>query len=376
MALPPWSRQGLHVIAKPTGPICNLRCEYCFYLRAEDMYEKPGRHIMSDETLETMIAGLLELRFPQSVFAWQGGEPTLAGVDFFRRAVALQQRYGASGQAVSNAIQTNGIVLDEAWCRLFHDYHFLVGLSVDGPKEMHDAVRHTASGRGTWDKVMASAQLMDRFQVEYNILCVVNTANVGMGADLLRWFVDRGFNYVQFIPCLEPGFKHNVPVDAYGEFLCATFDYWADELFGKVSVRDFDSLVTTYMKLPGALCTYGRKCNNYIVVEHTGDVYPCDFFVFDEWKLGNVMDAPLESFLDTDKYKRFAAQKYKVPACAGCPWRKMCYGGCQKDRRCAGSYSEPTPLCEAYKRFFAHAAPRLPKLAKKVRRNLAKHAPQ
>ncbi|NIA16086.1 MAG: anaerobic sulfatase maturase [Nitrospiraceae bacterium] len=354
------------LLIKPVGADCNLRCDYCFYLRAQELYAERGRHIMSDEVLERMVSGLMQLRFPQSVFAWQGGEPTLAGVDFFRRVVAFQQRYGISGQFVSNSLQTNGILLDEEWCRLFREYHFLVGLSMDGPQHIHDSVRKTGDGRGTWEKVRQSAHLMDQHNVEYNILCVVNAANIRMGADLLRWFVDNGFSYVQFIPCLEPGLEHNVDADAYGDFLCSTFDYWSKDGFGKVSVRDFDSILSARMGVPGVMCTYGRRCNHYIVIEHTGDVYPCDFYVYDEWKLGNLMDAPIESFMQHDLYRQFAGQKNKVPACRGCTWRKMCYGGCQKDRRIVGDVTQPSPLCPAYKKFFAHATPRLNALAKRL----------
>jgi uncharacterized protein len=362
-------RRPFQLLVKPVGADCNLRCDYCFYLRAGELYPRPGRHVMAEDVLETMIAGLMRLRFDQSVFAWQGGEPTLAGVDFFRKVVALEQKHGVSGQSVANSFQTNGILIDEEWCRLFRDYNFLIGLSIDGPKDVHDAVRHTVGGRGTWDRAMEAARLMDRFQVAYNILCVVHAGNVGLGADLMRWFIREGFPYLQFIPCLEPGLKHNVAPGAYGDFLCDVFDCWAGEGLGKVSVRDFDALVAAALSEPVQLCTYGKKCNNYIVVEHTGDVYPCDFFVYDEWKLGNVMDGPLDGFLECEKFKRFARRKYSVPACRGCPWRAMCHGGCQKDRRCAGSIERPTPFCAAYKRFFEHAMPRLKVLAKQVQRH-------
>ena len=361
-------RKPFQLLIKPVGADCNLRCKYCFYLRAHELYADPGPHLMSDAVLERMVSGLLEYRFPETVFAWQGGEPTVAGLDFFKRAVELQQRYGAPGQSVGNGLQTNGILVDDDWCEFFRRYKFLIGLSLDGPKEVHDHFRVNAAGHGTWDKVMAAARLMEQYQVEYNILCVVNSHNVKLGKDLLRWFADHGFNYLQFIPCMEPGMEHNVTPEEYGEFLCQTFDYWAREGFGKISIRDFDALLATRVGQPMPLCTYGRVCNHYIVVEHTGDVYPCDFFVYDEWKLGNIMDAPLDSFMETDRYKRFAYQKDKVPACRGCQWRPMCHGGCQKDRLAIGTFKDPTPLCAAYKKFFAHATPKLNALAKRLPR--------
>ncbi len=360
------------LLIKPVSGDCNLRCDYCFYLRAAELYPETTRHRMPDDILETIIRGLLGYRFQQTVFAWQGGEPTLIGIDFFRRAVAFEQQYGAPGQAVGNGIQTNGVLIDDEWCQLFRDYKFLVGLSIDGPREIHDKYRRNKAGRGFWDKAMEAARLMDRYEVPYNILCVVNAENVKLGVDLLRWFLDHGFNYIQFIPCLEPGLEHNVPPDEYGQFLCDTFDYWAKEGFGRVSIRDFDALLAMRLGEGAALCTYGRVCDQYIVIEHNGDVYPCDFFVYDEWRLGNVLDQPLHTFLEMDKFKRFAYQKNKVAKCRGCDWRTMCHGGCQKDRRAAGSLSEPTPFCAAYKKSFAHAVPKLNTLAKRLQRQRAR----
>jgi len=362
-------RQPFHLLIKPAGADCNLRCDYCFYLRAHELYPASARHIMSPEVLEAMVQGLLELRFPQSTFAWQGGEPTLCGVDFFRQVVSLQQKHGVDGQAVSNSLQTNGLLIDEAWCRLFRDYNFLIGLSIDGPPELHNAIRKNAAGHGSWDKAMAAAKLMDETGVDYNVLCVVNKENVKMGADLLRWFIDKGFKFVQFIPCCDPGMPLNVPPEALGDFLCETFDVWANEAWGRVSVRDFEALLSLYAGLPEGLCTHGKKCNKYIVIEHDGNVYPCDFFVYDEWKLGNVMEAPMDSFMQTEKYKAFAARKYKVPACAGCEWRKYCYGGCPKDRVSCGPVDQPTPFCEAYKQFFAHALPQFDAILRKIQKN-------
>ena len=356
------------LLIKPAGGDCNLRCQYCFYLRALELYPESRRHRMPEAVLEQVVRGLLEQRFANSVFSWQGGEPTLMGVDFFRRAVALQQQYGVAGQAVANALQTNGSLLDAEWCRLFRSYNFLIGLSIDGPQEVHDAYRVNAVGHGAWDKAMAAAELMTSAGVDFNVLCVVNDRNVGMGADLLRWFVQQGFQYLQFIPCVEPGKPQSVPVEQYGQFLCDAFDYWSKEGLGRVSVRDFDAMLSMRAGVGGGMCVYGDRCNSYVVVEHNGDVYPCDFFVYNDWKLGNVMDQPLASFLETEKYKRFSYQKAKVPACRGCQWRGMCHGGCQKDRLMGGSLSTPTALCEANKQFFAHASPRLSALAKRARR--------
>ena len=363
MASPPQ----FQLLIKPVSADCNLRCKYCFYLRAHELYPGTPRHIMPDDILETMIRGLLGYRFPQTVFAWQGGEPTLAGLEFYRRAVELEQKHGGPGQSVGNALQTNGMLIDEDWCRLFRDYHFLVGLSLDGPQEIHDRIRVFESGRGSWERVMSSARLMERERVEYNILCVVNSENVSMGADLLRWFVDQGFQFVQFIPCVEKDMPFSVPPEAYGDFLCDTFDYWAKTGFGRVSVRDFDAMVAARAGQGQPMCTYGDRCNHYIVIEHNGDVYPCDFFVYEEWKLGHINDGPLHTFMETERYKQFSYQKDKVPGCRGCQWRPMCHGGCQKDRLVGGGFSDKSVLCPAYLKFFAHANAKLGSLAKRVK---------
>lgn len=361
------------VLIKPASGDCNLRCEYCFYLRApEELYPEETMHRMTDTVLERVVENLLGYRFPETIFAWQGGEPTLAGVDFFRKAVEFEKKHGAPGQVVGNAVQTNGILIDDDWCRLFREYNFLIGLSMDGPEDIHDARRVNIGNRGTWHKVMETAEQFRRWGVEFNILCVVNASNVHLGADLLKWFVANGFDYVQFIPCMEKDSPHNVPIDAYGQFLCDTFDYWSKEGFGKVFVRDFDALLAQRMGRPGGICTYGDRCNGYLVVEHNGDIYPCDFFVYGDWKLGNVMDAPLHTFTEHPAYKQFAYQKTKVPACRGCEWRKLCHGGCQKDRLAAGSLSDPTPFCASYKTFFAHAVPKFGALAKRADKMAAK----
>jgi uncharacterized protein len=324
--------------------------------------------MMPDEVLNAVVRGLMGQRFPETVFTWQGGEPTLAGLDFFRRAVELQQAHGVNGQVVGNGLQTNGVLIDDEWCRFLRQYRFLVGLSIDGPSEIHNRHRVNAAGRGNWDKAIAAARRMEAHGVPFNVLCVVNAENVHLGADLCRWFMAQGFNYLQFIPCCEAGAPLNVSPEAYGTFLCETFDFWSREAAGKVSIRDFDSMLASRVDGSPPMCTYGNRCNQYIVIEHDGTVYPCDFFVYSEWALGNVLEAPLESFLATEKARMFAAQKDRVVECRSCEWRKLCYGGCQKDRLAGGTVNDPTPFCASYKRFFAHAVPRLNSMAKRLQK--------
>lgn len=359
-------RKPFQLLIKPVGADCNLRCAYCFYLRAHELYPETKRHVMPESVLQTIIQGLLSYRFPETVFAWQGGEPTLAGLEFFRKAVGFQQQFGLPRQIVGNALQTNGVLIDDEWCQFFSQYNFLIGLSIDGPQEIHDAKRRNVGGHGTWSRAMAAAETMQRWGVEFNVLCVVNRDNVSLGADLLKWFVKNDFRFVQFIPCVEKESPFNVSPEDFGKFLCDVFDYWSKDGFGRVSVRDFDALLSARIGQPGGLCTYGERCDAYIVVEHNGDVYPCDFFVYAAWKLGNVMNAPLHTFFETEKYKQFAYQKDKVPACRGCSWRSTCHGGCQKDRLVSGTRDTPSALCPAYKRFFAHAHARLNALSKRL----------
>lgn len=360
------------LLIKPVGADCNLRCRYCFYLRAADVYAEAGRHVMAAEVLEKIVGDMLGLRLPQSVFSWQGGEPTLAGLDFFRNVVRLQQQYGAPGQEVCNSIQTNGLLIDEDWCRFFREYHMLVGLSLDGPREVHDAVRQNGAGEGSWERVMASARLMEQQGVDFNVLCVLNNENAALGADLVRWFVEAGFRFMQFIPCMERESPYNVSPEQYGAFLCDAFDYWIKAGPEKIYIRDFHSMLAQAAGVPDRMCIYGRRCADYILIEHQGDVFPCDFFMYPEWNLGNVMESPLASFVETARYREFGLQKDAVAACRGCTWRAMCHGGCQKDRLAVGGLVQPTPYCGAYKRFFAHAMPRLQGLAGKVRRRQAK----
>ena len=355
------------LLIKPVGAACNMRCAYCFYLRAAELFPDDPHPVMPEEVLETMVRGYMGLRFPESVFAWQGGEPTVAGVGFFRKVVEFQQKYGLSGQVVGNGFQTNGLLIDEEWCRLFRDYRFLVGLSLDGPESVHDRVRLSVGGKATWARTMAAAELMRAHDIAFNVLCVIHAGNVGMGADLIRWFMANGFDYLQFIPCMEPDNPHNVSPDIYAKFLCEAFDFWSREALGKVSIRDFDAILGAKM---GAqpMCIFARACNSYIVVEHNGEVFPCDFFVYDEWRLGNVMNASMESFMQTDKYKTFAHRKDKVNLCRACEWRAQCYGGCQKDRLAAEVSGSPTPFCKAYQQFFRHSAPKWNALMKRAQR--------
>ena len=366
------------LLVKPVSFDCNMACDYCFYRRAEALYGA-GAHRMSEAVLEAMVGQLLALGFRESSFCWQGGEPMVAGLPFFRQVVATQMRLGRSGQTVANAIQTNGTLITGSWASFFRRYRFFVGVSVDGPREIHDAHRRTADSRSTFEATMAGIAELRRRDVAFNILCVVSDANVGRGAEVFRFFVEQGFRHVQFIPCVEgeaSGKAASFSVDgaAYGAFLCDVFDEWLTYEEPRPCVRLFDALVEARVLGRPRFCVLANRCDRYLMVEHTGDVYPCDFFAFEEWRLGNLLETPLDDLHGNALHRQFAAQKATAHgACADCRWWSICHGGCIKDRiALGGAPSARTPLCEGLRRFFDHAMPEFDRLAERLQRTMRK----
>ena len=363
------------LLIKPVSFDCNMACQYCFYRRVEDLYGG-GRHLMSDEVLEAMVGQLLSMGFPQSSFCWQGGEPLLAGLPFFRKVVTAQMRLGRRGQVVANAIQTNGTFIDSSWASFFRRYRFFVGVSLDGPKDIHDRYRLSVDGRSTFERTMAGIAELRRRQVAFNVLCVVSDANVNRGGEVFRFFVEQGLRHLQFIPCVEGGEGGLAPFavsgSAYGEFLCEVFDEWRRCPEPRPCVRLFDALVEARLAGRPRFCVLAGRCNAYLMVEHNGDVYPCDFFAREEWRLGNLMDVPLEEIYGSALYRRFAAQKSAARgACAGCRWWEICHGGCVKDRLNAGSGpAGRTPLCAGLRRFFDYAMDEFERIAGRLRRTM------
>jgi len=361
------------LLVKPVSADCNSHCVYCFYRRTESLYPEPAEHRMRAETLEPMVREFLELRQPETIFSWQGGEPTLAGLDFFREAVRLERAYGRPGQVVGNALQTNGLNLDREWADFLAEFQFLVGLSLDGPEEIHNTYRTNAAGRGTFEMVMAAAELLRRAGVAFNILAVVSTANVERPAEVYRFFRRSGFPYLQFVPCLErdPSGRGLAPFaispEAYGRFLCELWDLWLGDGFPQVSIRDFDSYLHRRLQGKANLCTYQSACGQYLVVEHNGDVYPCDFFVRPEWRLGRLGERRLREFFRQPLALEFARKKTPPdPECGRCSWRGHCHAGCPKDRLDAqGSPAGRTRFCSAYQAFFAHAEKDLARLRRR-----------
>lgn len=366
------------LLIKPASAVCNLDCEYCFYLdRDADPYKELPARAMSVDTLERLVDSYMFYAYPNTAFGFQGGEPTLVGVDFFRKLVEFQKRYGRSGQTVSNSIQTNGILIDRDWCELLREYNFLVGLSLDGPESVHDEFRFNKGGQGTWTRVMETVELFQKEKVEFNILCVLSSANVGKATELYRFFRKLGVEYMQFIPLAEfhpdgSPMPYTVTPEDYGKFLCEVFDLWWPER-RKVRIRFFDNIAEAVAGQKPANCTMHESCDSYVVVEYNGDVYPCDFFVEGGWKLGNIeMDSWPEIARRQRRYN-FAGKK-SVPheECAVCEYKRICHGGCPKLRHGPHKRFEDLDwFCGSYKQIFAKS---VPKLEPEVRKILASHA--
>lgn len=363
------------LLIKPAGPDCNIACQYCFYACKED-YFGGGAHRMSSGVQEHLVKSYLACGFEQSSFAFQGGEPTLMGLDFYKRLVELQQQYGQPGQVISNALQTNGILLDDAWGQFLAEYRFLTGISLDGPKEFHDVYRKDRAGKGTFDRVLAGIEACRRNKTEYNILVLLNDLNVQHPDKLFDFFTGLGIRYIQFVPCVEKSTNdpakpapYSITPEQYGKFLCRVFDRWMDYGVRKLSVRIFDSMLNFMLGGAHTECTFNRRCADYIVIEHNGDAFCCDFYVTGETKLGNIMDTPIGELAAGEIKRGFNRKKMDIDnKCLMCKYLDICRGGCSKDRAMlTGTHKVPSYFCEGYKMFFAYTLPRLEIIANDVR---------
>ncbi len=350
------------LLIKPASAVCNLDCEYCFYLdRDADPYKDLPARRMTMDTLERLVDTYLFYSYPNATFAFQGGEPTLAGLDFFTKLVEFQQRFGRDGQNVSNALQTNGVLLDKDWCELFRAYNWLIGISIDGPEEVNDLYRFNRAGHGTWKKVMQGIEVMQKEKVDFNVLCVLSQSNVHKPKEIYKFFRGLGLDFMQFIPLSEfhpdgTPMPFTITPEEYGRFMCEVFDLWWPER-RKVRVRFFDNLAEALAGQKPGNCTMHETCDSYVVVEYNGDIYPCDFFVEKEWKLGNVN---LDSWSEVSRRVRrynFAAKKTLAhPECQVCEYQSICHGGCPKSRH--GPHKKFEDLdyfCQAYKMIFGKA---------------------
>jgi uncharacterized protein len=363
--MPACSLPAFHLMAKPGGSRCNLSCHYCFYLRTGDLY--PGsRFRMSDNVLEEYTRQTIEAHcIPEVTFAWQGGEPTLMGRDFFERAMYFQKKYGRPGMAIHNTIQTNGTLLDDRWCEFFRQNRFLVGISIDGPRELHDACRTDAKGKGTFDQVMQGLALLKKHRVDFNILCTVNAVNGDYPLEVYRFFRDEAqAQFIQFIPVVErdPQSSTVTPLSVnpaqYGKFLTGVFDEWVRHDVGTIYVQHFDTALANWYGEPHGICVFSPTCGSAMVIEHNGDIYSCDHFVDEDHLLGNILKVPLTELVNSDQQRQFGRNKReKLPKyCRKCPVLFACRGECPKNRFAVTPDGEPglNYLCEGYRMFFSH----------------------
>lgn len=371
----------LYVMLKPAGAHCNLACKYCYYLEKNKLYPTAQRHLMSDEMLEQFTREYIEAQtMNQVLFTWHGGEPLLRSIDFYRKALSLQQKY-AGGRRIDNVIQTNGTLLTDEWCEFFAQNHWLVGISIDGPQPDHDHYRLTAAGKPSWQKVMQGIKLLKKHGVEWNAMAVVNAYNANHPLEFYRFFKENGCQFLQFTPIVERLTRHedcrtlasladkneiplseaSVTPEQWGYFLCAIFDEWVRKDVGKIFVEIFDCTLANWMGISPGICAYSKECGHAGVMEHNGDVYSCDHFVFPEYKLGNIRDHSLIDMLYGEQQQEFSRLKHSsLPRqCKECDMEFACHGECPKNRFMKDKYGDSglNYLCPGYYHYYQHVAP-------------------
>jgi uncharacterized protein len=379
-------------MVKPIGPICNIGCKYCFYLEKENLFETGEKWKMSEEMLERYVRSYIESQ-PKTnqpiVFAWQGGEPTLMGVDFFRKAVKFQKKYGA-GREIENAFQTNATLIDQEWASFFKDENFLIGVSIDGPEKLHDHYRVTKTDQPTWQTVMRGIEFLQKAEAEFNTLTCVNRVTSQKPQEVYRFLKGIGSKYLQFIPIVERrpdnvaeklGLDLSVPPQsqlegedddprimpwavkskAYGDFLVSIFDRWVRHDVGRIYVQMFDVALGKWLNIPGGLCIFSETCGSALAMEHNGDLYSCDHYVYPDYKLGNIANQAMPDLVESQQQKKFGTDKRDTlpQKCIKCTYRFACNGGCPKQRFIETEDGEAglNYLCEGYYHFFEHADP-------------------
>jgi uncharacterized protein len=389
LTLPENAPPAFHILAKPTGAICNLDCKYCFFLSKEMLYPN-SRFRMADELLAIYIKQLLEShQTPEVAVAWQGGEPTLMGLDFFKRSVAYAEKFKRPGQQVAYTIQTNGTTLDDDWCAFFKEHNVLVGISVDGPRALHDAYRVNKGGSGTFDQVMRGLDFLKKHSVDFNILCTIHAANQDYPLEVYRFFRDGlDAEFMQFIPIVERATAEMLPLanegwseradggrplytltgnlvtersvqaEKFGQFLSVIFDEWVKRDVGQVFVQHFDSALANWVGAPGAVCVFNETCGGALAIEHNGDLYSCDHYVEPDYKLGNITETHMIELITSPEQLKFGRDKRDtLPRyCRDCEVKFACHGGCPKNRFIKTPDGEPglNYLCAGYKTFFNH----------------------
>ena len=374
-----------HIVAKPIGPLCNMTCSYCFYSEKRAYY--PDAHKMSDKILEQFIKSYIAAQPGREVnFLWQGGEPLLAGLDYYRKALFLQKKHGA-GKRISNAIQTNGTLLNEEWCRFLHANHFLVGISLDGPEEVHNAYRRMRSGKPSFPDVLRGVRLLQQYHVEFNVTCCVSNLSAENPLKVYHFLKELGVQYLQFAPIVErlpsnqersSGQKHASPdavespmipgsvgSSAYGSFLSTIFDEWIVKDIGHIYIMNFEWALSAWMGLPVGYCIFAEDCGNALALEHNGDIYSCDHFVYDAYRLGNLDEDSLCHLLDSEKQILFRSRKRALPQkCLECEYSFACHGECPKNRFLPNGENY---LCRGYYEFFSHIAPDMNRMVQLIK---------
>ena len=363
--------KSLTFLIKPASSLCDLRCKYCFYHDISDIREVKSMGVMSESTARALVRSAFSAVEPGGFvqFTFQGGEPTLAGLDFFRGFLALEEHYRPKDVQVGHSIQTNGLRLNEEWAAFLGQYGFLVGISIDGTQAIHDAYRVDAAGNGTWERVAASLALLDRFGVETNLLCVVTSAVARVPQKVYASLRRLGNHPMQFIPCLDPmeaqrgAEAYSLKPEGYGRFLCSLFDCWyRDWKAGNyISIRTFDDYLRILMRMNPSTCAASGACGSYLVVEGDGSLYPCDFYVLDQWKIGSIQDMTVEEAFSSPISRRFLAEGAARPEnCRNCPWLPLCRGGCRRD----WTQDQKNYYCTAFSAFFRYSLPRLQEMAR------------
>ena len=377
----------LYVMTKPAGAHCNLACDYCYYLEKQKLYQNGEKHVMSDQLTEVFVREYIQSQFGREVnFTWHGGEPMIRPLSYYKKVVRWQRQY-AEGKTILNCLQTNGTLLTPEWCRFLHDEGWLVGISIDGPQNMHDAYRMRRNGAPTWEKVMQGIEMLDRYEVEWNAMAVVNDITAARPLEFYRFFRDElECRYLQFTPVVERIHRHqdgrhlahvmdgeeyavasfSVTPEAWGEFLCTMFDEWYRNDVGEMFVQTFEATLANWAGVTPGVCSLSDWCGHAAVMEHNGDIYCCDHFVFPEYYLGNIRNRGILDMLNSEKQMAFADMKTKgLPAqCHKCQWQFACHGECPRNRFVKTKDGEPglNYLCEGYRRYFEHVAPYMEEL--------------
>lgn len=374
----------LYVMSKPVGSLCNLSCKYCYYLEKSHLYKRHEDHrnfLMSEETLEEFIRQYIEAQTqPQVLFTWHGGEPLMRPLGFYQRVQELQRRY-AGGRLIDNCLQTNGTLLTDEWCKFFHDNNWLIGISIDGPQEFHDEYRRARGNQPSFYKVMRGIELLKKHDVEWNVMGVVNDFNADYPLDVYHFYKDIGARYIQFTPIIERLVPHadgrhlasmadagegdladfSVSPEQYAHFACGIFDEWVRQDVGEVYVQLFDSTLARWIGEAPGVCSMAETCGHAAVIEHNGDIFSCDHFVFPEYLLGNIHQDSITAMMYSQRQRDFGtAKRSRLPRqCRECEWLFACNGGCPKDRFRTTADGEDglNYLCEGYRRFFHHVAP-------------------